>query len=170
MIISYIAHHIFLRQNAAHSILTPTMTSQLNAQEDKDIPSNAHDVAPAWTRCDYRVVWVFSAIASLLSARYILVELNFHYPLLLYLAQISVAAVVSSFYHPQLVDIQDADTEVSVESSSRRGSLMAVCAMCMSALSNFLLLQAILRNDNLPTLAMLVVGPSTPQSYLRNKG
>jgi hypothetical protein len=45
-------------------------------------------------RCGYRVIWVVSAIASVLSARYILVESNFHYPLILLLAQLSVTAVV----------------------------------------------------------------------------
>jgi hypothetical protein len=144
------------------------MTSQLSAQANQNTLPGTHNVSPAWTRGYCRVIWVFSAIASLLSARYILVEFNFHYPLLLYLAQISVTALVLLFYHPRLVDIQDGDTEVSASSSSRRGSLLAVCAMYISALSVILLLQAILRNDNLPTLAMLIVGSSTPQRYLRS--
>jgi hypothetical protein len=105
-----------------------------------------------------RLVWIASAGISLLSTRYLLVELNLHYPLLLYLVQLSALAVVvivQYFWEPKA---SETDAEDTARNRMGRGSLMAIGAMCFAALSMICMLQAVLHNKNLPTLVMLTVG------------
>jgi hypothetical protein len=94
---------------------------------------------------------------------------NFHYPLILLLAQLSVTAVVAIVRHPRLTDSRYANTEVPARNSSspyHQGSLMTICGMCVSTISLVLLLQTIRHNDNLLTFAMLVVSFSSSRMYL----
>jgi uncharacterized membrane protein len=134
------------------------------SQLDYNSPLNGRWEATSpvpWMRASHRVIWVLSAIISLLSARYILVESNFHYPPLLYLAQLIVTAIVAIVRHLQLSDKENAVAETSRRSSSRWGPFISICALCVSAVSMLLMLQAILYNENLPTLIMLVVSHSS---------
>jgi hypothetical protein len=105
-----------------------------------------------------RLVWIASAGISLLSTRYLLVELNLHYPLLLCLAQLSALAVVVILQHFWEPKARDTDAEEAARNRMGRGSLMAIGAMCFAALSMICMLQAVLHNKNLPTLIMLTVG------------
>ena len=136
-------------------------------------PSNmafAHDVghndrhsqgrlstARTWSYRHPRFVWTVSASVSLLSTRYLLVESNFHYPVLLYLAQLIVATVAVIV---QTTRSRKARGEEHVQRRGRqmhRGTYMALGAMCFAALSMLCMLQAVLHFTNLPTLTMLVV-------------
>jgi hypothetical protein len=105
-----------------------------------------------------RLVWIVSAGISLLSTRYLLVEFNFHYPLLLYLSHLSAVAYVVILQYFLVPKPHNADIEQPARNRTGRGSLMATGAMCFAALSMVCMLQAIVKNRNLPTLVMLTVG------------
>jgi hypothetical protein len=75
------------------------MTSQNDAEINEDLHRNISDkTSERMLRC-YRFSWTLSAAVSLLSAKYLLVESNFHYPLLLYLAQLAAVTIVATIYH-----------------------------------------------------------------------
>jgi hypothetical protein len=105
-----------------------------------------------------RLVWIVSAGISLLSTRYLLVESNIHFPLLLYLAQLSAVALAAILQYFLVPKTHNTNAEGMARNRLGRGSLMAIVAMCFAALSLICMLQAILHNKNLPTLVMLTVG------------
>jgi nicotinamide riboside transporter PnuC len=139
----------------------PSFLSITKAQED-----SRHDVfnhACTWIQCQTRLIWTLSSLISLISARQLLVESNFHYPILLYLAQLFAATIVAISQYSWHRSSQDADDNVSWRECLRRGWLMTIGATCFTALSMACMLQAILHNQNLPTLIMLTVRLLTPR-------
>jgi hypothetical protein len=122
--------------------------------------NSSHDVfahACTWIQCQTRLIWTLSSLISLISARQLLVESNFHYPILLYLAQLLAATIVAVTQHSWCRHPQDADDETSWRICVRRGWFMTIGGSCFTAISMACILQAILHNQNLPTLMMLIV-------------
>lgn len=105
-----------------------------------------------------RPIWTISAINALLSARHLLVEANFHYPVVIYIAQIVVAAVVVGIHHA--VTLRDAQAK-SWRSLGKPGAVLGMSAMCCAAFSMMCMLQALLHYKNLPALVMLAVSYSS---------
>lgn len=108
-----------------------------------------YDEVRSWPRC----AWTVSAALSLLSSRYLLVDLNVHYPLHLHLVQLGAAATIATILHLRR---RSASTGLSDETSRPRWSVFVVLAALMASATIFSL-QAVLHIQNLPTLAMLTV-------------
>jgi hypothetical protein len=138
--------------------LTSTMTSPSDAHVDEHLHSNIRKDAHHWALRHRQCIWTVSAAIALLSARHLLVELNFHYPLLLYLAQLVVATIITMIQHSWPRKHPDVGREEIANSSTRPATLLGIGAMSFSALSMVCMLQAIMHSKNLPTLVMLTVG------------
>jgi len=105
-----------------------------------------------------RLVWIFCASTSLLSARHLLVEQNIHYPLQLYFAQLAVTGLIALRPYLRWQDTQDPFRERS--QSERRmtwGTALIAASTCFTSLSTICALQAILHFQNFPTLVMMTV-------------
>ncbi|KAF2641348.1 hypothetical protein P280DRAFT_468980 [Massarina eburnea CBS 473.64] len=99
-------------------------------------------------------VWAVAATISILSSRYLLIELNVHYPLHLHLLQLAVTGAITA------ADYLQQDPSYSTPSlrrtSWRKWLPFAVIAAVM-ATATVCSIQAILHSQNLPTLIMLAV-------------
>lgn len=108
-----------------------------------------------------RCLWIVSVSISLLSARYLLVELNFHYPLLLFCAQLGMttcfAAANSLLRWSRQHNNQSTVNTTPSRKRSIRGILLSSTAVCFDAFSMVGLSQAALHYYNLSTLVMLFV-------------
>ncbi|KAH8725035.1 hypothetical protein GQ44DRAFT_707671, partial [Phaeosphaeriaceae sp. PMI808] len=107
-----------------------------------------------FSTCFYkRIVWLLCATLSLLSARYLLVESNIHYPLQLYFSQLAVTGLVA------LLPWQGTKGLGHERSKPQRamawGTMYSTASICFMALSTICALQAILHFNNLPTLVMI---------------
>jgi hypothetical protein len=105
-----------------------------------------------------RPLWVFCTTVSLLSARYLLVEQNVHYPLQLYFNQLFVACLMILWRYRRSDDTQ----ELFVERPKfwrpiTWGAVMISLSLGFKSLSTICVLQAILHFQNLPTLVMMTV-------------
>lgn len=109
-----------------------------------------------------RCIWTISATNALLSARYLLVEANFHYPVALYIAQIGVSAIIFAIHQTLTTN---GTPPKSWQNRAKPGSVLVIAAMCFAALSMMCMLQALLHNKNVTTLVMLSVS-----SYLHKVG
>jgi hypothetical protein len=99
-------------------------------------------------------IWAVAATVSILSSRYLLVELNLHYPLHLHLLQLATAGAIASTDYLQ-------HTASSSVPSSKRTTWpdlfpFAIVATLMATAAVFSV-QAVLHSQNLPTLIMLAV-------------
>jgi hypothetical protein len=110
-----------------------------------------------WENPQSPLLWVVFASTSLLSARHILVESNFHYPVLVYLAQLFMTTIVVTIQIPWRDKARRHSSGRPSPRRIRRGTLLALGAVSFTALSMLCMLQAILHFTNLPTLVMLVV-------------
>jgi hypothetical protein len=134
--------------------MTSPSDAHVNEHQHCNISKDAHHWALRHRRC----IWTVSAAIALLTARHLLVELNFHYPLLLYLAQLVVATIVTMIQHSWPRKHRDVGREGIENSCIRPGTLLGIGAMSFSALSMVCMLQAVMHSKNLPTLVMLTVG------------
>lgn len=105
-----------------------------------------------------RILWLICATMSLLSARHLLVERNFHYPLQLYFIQLAVASLfaIPSCWTRQAIrqpfrESLEAPRFLTLETG------LHLISTCIVSLSTICVLQAILHFQNLPTLIMMTV-------------
>jgi hypothetical protein len=117
-------------------------------------PQGIHPAIRQHTRPFSRCIWTISVVNALLSARYLLVEANFHYPVALYVAQIAVTAIFAGL---QYTLVRNDTPPKPWKSQVMPGSVLAIAAMCFAAFSMMCMLQALLHNKNLTTLVMLTV-------------
>jgi len=135
------------------------MTSCRN-EDPYDIP--AKSTSPAVREASHnrsRLIWLLSASASLLCARYLLIERNFHYPLLLYVAQLLCTAVVVLKQCSWKRQAQEPEYQNSRRIRTVLGTLIVCATVCLRAVSTSFMFQAILQFRNFPTLIMLTVSP-----------
>lgn len=109
-----------------------------------------------------RSIWTVSTAISLLSARHLLLVINFHFPWMLYCTQLGVATsfVTLSFFLDRTSGRTHDDGErflTSILPRLRCGTLVMGVSMIFTALSTLCLLQATLWFYNLPTIVMLGV-------------
>jgi hypothetical protein len=148
--------------NHTHPSSGQTMNSQHAKQPYNYLPREIIDNVYTWGQSQSRLLWTASALTSLLSARYLLVESNFHYPLLLFPAQLFMTTTAALLRYSWRAKVQHTGDSPPARSYLRRGSLMTMFATCFAALSMVCMLQAILHFENLPTLVMLTVSISAP--------
>lgn len=105
-----------------------------------------------------RLLWLLSSTVALVSTKYILVDLNYHYPIFLTLLQLTAALAVWPFAVRYPL-IRDLNWPTSFWNSSLRTTLSPAHGVAALALGSSLPLyaQAALHFQNLPTLAMLSV-------------
>lgn len=111
-----------------------------------------------------RCVWAVSAVVSVLSSRYLLVELNVHFPFHLHLLQLATAGLGAAALH--LWHRSASSTRPSHPSTEPGWRLLLPLATLM-ALSTILSLQAILHFLNLPTLLMMTVSRLASEALSR---
>ncbi|KAF2869135.1 hypothetical protein BDV95DRAFT_112948 [Massariosphaeria phaeospora] len=98
-----------------------------------------------------RYVWTLCAGLSLLSSKYLLVDLNVHFPLHLHLLQLATTALLS-------LSLSTRRHQTSAEAAKRPtvvGWLFLVVLASLMAASTAMTTQAILHFQNMPTLVML---------------
>jgi hypothetical protein len=111
---------------------------------------------------DYRqLAWLLCATTSLLTTRHLLIEENFHYPLQLYISQISATAIVTLGLHPWRRKTREISGQERHSNRSWRQTVILAAAHCLEALSAYCTLQAVLHTANLPLLCMLIVSGPT---------
>ncbi|PVH97692.1 hypothetical protein DM02DRAFT_673924 [Periconia macrospinosa] len=100
------------------------------------------------------ITWTFAATLSILTSRYLLVELNAHYPIHLHLLQLATAgAITTATYSRQTF----AQSSPSIGKEKWQQWLpLAIVAALMATATTFSV-QAVLHSQNLPTLTMLAV-------------
>jgi hypothetical protein len=112
-----------------------------------------------------QLAWLLCATTSLLSTRHLLIERNTHYPLQLYISQISATAIITSGLHPWRRKSRESSGQERQSNRSWRHTAIVVAVHCFEALSAYCTLQAILHTANLPLLCMLIVdSPTTRHS------
>ena len=105
-----------------------------------------------------RFIWVVCASISLLSARYLLVEQNIHYPLQLYCNQLAITGFIAlrpclGWRYIQKVFRGKSQPWRSIT----RGTVLITASVCFTSLSTICILEATLHFHNLPTLVMMTV-------------
>lgn len=101
-----------------------------------------------------RLVWTVSAILSLLTSRYLLVELNVHYPLHLHLIHLATAGIIAaiSYFRSRQEPSTYTNEQLTASGWARLGLLAASMAISM-----ILIVQAVLHFQNFPSLVILTV-------------
>lgn len=140
--------------------LATTMSSTNLKQQFSHLPRELIDNLYTEWQYQSRLLWTASALTSLLSARHLLVESNYHFPLFLFPAQLIVATTVILLQYPWRRKAQHTEDPLPWRSYMRRKPLMVMGAMFFTSLSMVCMLQAILHSKNLPTLVMLTVSIS----------
>ena len=103
-----------------------------------------------------RCIWTLCTATSMITSKYLLVDLNFHYPLHLVILQLSAAGAITMYDN-----VTRRSRNVTVVARIPKGHpwLFGMAVNGPMALSLPLATQAILHFPNLPTLAMLPVNP-----------
>jgi hypothetical protein len=135
----------------------------LQLQHDRE----HHRRLSAWASRHASLVWTACTCISLLSARHLLVESNFHHPVLVYLAQLCTTTTVVILHTPWRRKRHESNTQSSV-AGIRPGKCIVFAAMGCTALAMFFMLQAVLHFGNLPTVIMLLVWYA-PELPLHNR-
>lgn len=128
-----------------------------NEQTLDEMPPETNIGLQSWASCHPRFIWTLCVIASLLSSRYLLVESNFHYPTLLYLAQLLVATAILVFHAPRWEVQHDGKQNRQRMGAIHAPTLLIFGSMCFTATSMLCVWQAVLHFTNLPVLVMLIV-------------
>lgn len=119
--------------------------------------STAETLIQRYRQC----IWPISSIASVLSARCLLIERSFHYPVHLYISQIVVTGAFSLFLHASRRHFVVPNKKTRW---SRQATQLMAATYCLVAMAMFCALQAILHFTNLPILIMLTVRTRRSQS------
>lgn len=134
-----------------------SQTDDISPNSDSEGPSQVKSANPQSTiesllqRYGY-CIWPACSIVSVISARCLLIEQGFHYPVHLYIYQIVVTAAFSLFLHTSRRNFIFPNEKKLW--SMRSAQLMAATYLLL-AMAMFCALQAILHFTNLPILIML---------------
>jgi len=110
-----------------------------------------------------RWAWTACAAVSLLSTKYLLVDLNVHYPLHLHLIQLAATTLLTvQQLLPQELQLSSLDRG---SYPAAGGWMILIGVTSLMAASMILNLQAVLHFQNLPTLVMLSV--SSPPGHFQ---
>jgi hypothetical protein len=139
------------------------MTSQyrLETIDENERLSTKHRTVPERLQDHRQLAWLLCATTSLLTTRHLLVERNIHYPLQLYLGQITATVVIALILHLWRRKTREISGQERHSNRSWRQTLMLAAAHCSEALSAYCTLQAVLHTANLPLLCMLIVSCPT---------
>jgi len=126
-------------------------TSSGNLHEDLENRTGCKSTEGNLERC----VWTLCAAVSIGTTKYILVDLNFHYPLHLVIIQLVAAGTVTLCFRATRLE----NIITATNGTGNRSWLFGMTLSGLEALSLAFSTQAILHFPNLSTLAMLPVGP-----------
>jgi hypothetical protein len=145
-----------------------TMTSQyrLETIDENEKLSTKHRTIFHRLQDHRQLAWLLCATTSLLTTRHLLIEENIHYPLQLYISQISATAIITLGLHPWRRKTRETGGQERHGNRSWRQTLIPAAVHCVEALSAYCTLQAVLHTANLPLLCMLIVGGPTIRGSL----
>lgn len=123
-------------------------TSIEGLAEDEEGRTWRKNAVGDWGRC----IWTLCAATSMVTSKYLLVDLNFHYPLHLVILQLGAAGAIT------LYDNMTRRPR-NVTAVARIPKSFDIALSGLEVLSLILSAQAILHFPNLSTLAMLPVNP-----------
>jgi hypothetical protein len=109
-----------------------------------------------------RLVWIVCATTALLTTRNLLIERNLHYPLQLYISQISATAITALCLYSWRRKIPEGDGHGRRKTRSILGTAIVVALHCLESLSMWCVMQAVMHTANLPLLPMIVVSVYKP--------
>jgi hypothetical protein len=143
-------------------MITRSYTPRHNENNQDTPPKSTPPAARAPYHSRSWLIWLISASTSLLSARYLLIETNFHYPLLLYVTHLLFMSAVVLKQCSWRRQAQESEYQNSRRSRTVLGTLIVSATVCLTAVSTSFMFQAILHFRNFPTLLMLTVSLPPP--------
>lgn len=137
-----------------------TDDSSLNGSSEgscKSIPTGSQSTTEGFVQQYRQCLWPACSIVSVLSARCLLIEQSFHYPVHLYISQIVAMGVFALCLHScRRKSIVPNERARWGRFSAQATQLMAA-TYCLVAMAMFCALQSIMHFTNLPVLIMLTV-------------
>jgi hypothetical protein len=135
------------------------MSSQyrLETIDENEKLSTKHRTVPERLQDHGQLAWLLCATTSLLTTRHLLIERNIHYPLQLYISQISATALINLGLHTWRRKSRETSAQGQQSNKSWRQTPILAAIHSLEALSAYCTLQVVLHTANLPLLCMLIV-------------